>query len=1241
MISGPTVVVQGTMSATVKPLRASLSLNTPMKTVDALITADGVLATFTSKASLNIDSINIIDAEVSYQSRPIRFNAKINNPLQNVAANMVVDGSYDNFATRGKITVGSNDIEGDMSFTISPLKATLNLKTPIKTLSSSFSAKTSTNRYELVGDASIDDMKNSLNMNLDISKSIEGSAVISVAGSKPLKGSFSTSGRLPYINGKISLALGNDNLFGGDLTLTNRPLAGSFNIESPFLVYKKMSGVVRHDGDVLNFGNHFELVLDGEKTEGDFSFNFGSKFEVQLSTRSPFYSPVSTGLEFNGNAKKFQIAAKYNDVSLDTSVNTINGLDALATIKTPFNGYKTITGKMSYSGTIPNIDASMKVNTETRTLMSANGQMSTSGGISMKAAMQSIFTPTLQLTFDHSGNINKFNTNSEFRLNGNPYSASVDFKSSPLPSGSISVNIFNKKPITALFNIEQQRMQINANVLDAFLNSHVTYQLGDEMELSIEVTSSFSIPMKFVANLDKRPATYEARLNALAFGRNFQAEGTFNRKVIDYSLTIKTPYGDSDAHIKSTGAFPYVNSEIMGRINGRKASLNTEVTKNPFSIKVTSETPFNGFENIGANFNFETNADKTSINSKVNCMNEEISADFEYMLLSNPGKFETKFSLETPYTEDLKAEFSIAGIPTSFVKNVAVTMGEENTLISSTTFSMDESSLNLDCSLKTLLAGYADEQKINVAYNGHLPNFNFVASSKVLGSYYSSEASLTTDNEIIATLKLNTPARNIELNIDHSGTSRRFTTKSTLQFDGDKIIANLQYSNYGWRRVSTAFDLSTPFTGFEAMKASYRHSSLSDGFECDADLSFMGKDLSATLTQSNNPMSASITINTPFSGFQKVGADGKLLLENSILNAEANIAYMQDKTISGKVEINSKTALLKINTPFLGYENAEARLSFNGEPKNFQSQASVTSSFLPSVRLETSLRYVSALNVDGSVSFTSQINNFERIDLTINNKESRGKYTTKTEFSWAPSKSIILSGDLIDDTYRTNGKLLLSTPFQSIRNFNMDTTLEKRGTQYSGSFASSCNGQTLTDFDLMVDRKALSMTMRSPVTFTSAISGNMDRVYQGSASFSKDINVAANGVNVKATYDPAAQKLSLNFKSPTTTVNLDGAIFASMLNVNGEKYGYEVADKSVKIMLPSRTLQVTGVSTNSMTEGYFLWDADRDSNQKIGFRSAVQAQGNANQYVMTLMMPSIGKVNTIALLTLHNSTKSA
>ena len=1256
-----------------KMIDLALSFDTTDNYMGAMMIA---IPNYVAKSAFNIEgqmnnfkghgeaSVNDEKAEIDVVAdtrRSIYGRISVNSPFTTPVTGIVTyNGKPMDFSSNAQVNINNVKHEIDIKFNaIDALESKLTISSPI-VVPISAEVNINGNLMNFKGHATltINDKKTEGTMSMNIETAIEGTMTISSPIIKPVKASFEYSGEISNFQSTASLEYGQQSLLNGKLLFKNKQgqMEGTLNLITP--ITDSVDASFSHAGQVLDFTNHAELTFAGEKTEGDMSFNFGSKLEGKVSASSPYFPSISTGFDLSGNMENLDshVELSYNKQKYSADITFSSRSNILSTIKltTPVQGYKNIEGKVSYTGMLPNVNAILQLKTGRRSLASGRAQLSTNSGIIGQLSFQSIMTPTIQINVGHKGHMTDFTSNADLRYNGKSVSINAAFSITPEMQGSLTLTTpftdsfsANIKTVTRTNDVSAHAdISLGSKSMAADLNAFT----GNEIGGSITIKTPFAgfENMQGSAKYTKTYKGFTSQVSAELSSKNkvqIEADASW-RQSLTASASIRTPF--------ECLRYSKVNFDYGGSfLSTIKSSLNVNYMDKDFSVEFESTdissgrlsitTPFVGFENTGIRFSSQGKITDLNTELTINySTGKEITASLKNKM--GDGVMETLAKLESPYTEDITFALSYKGDPTDFSNTVVLTVGETQPLSSVTTLKLTDSSLSVDASLAVVYDGYGDEQKISLKYNA-LPDYKGSMYAKLFGSSYSIDSSLQIEPKIDGKLSLSTPFQNlrdISLSLEHDGNIRRFSTKSELQYgDNKKIEATVAFSKYSWRRLQTSLDIRTPFVGFERSKASYRHSASKDGFECKVDISAMTKDISGNLRVSKAPLSAVLSITTPFEGFEQIGTDMTLDYGMNFYTTELNVNYMNAKTISitSKMNLNSspKIAHIKIATPFS--DASELTLTHTGELNNFQSVAELSTPMTSDMRLQTNLRSNKWSYIDGSMSFTSQIKNLEHLKLLVKQSAMKGKYSSNVEASWAPTQSIIINGQFTDNRNNMAGDVSLTTPFNCLKSLKLKTETNVIGNQYTESFSAMYNEKMIADLDMKVDnsaRKTVSLLMKSPTPISIDVSTSIvNGKYEGSSSFSKDIRNKSNAFKLDAMVDTKSNEWYIRHScTEMPRLNLDGVFSQSNSNanlyINREHYGYEFAqDKTsgrVKVVLPSRSIQLTGSQNYRTTEGSFMWDADKDETKKIGFKSAITPLRDSVNADVTLMMPSIGKV---------------
>ena len=1235
-------------------IQGQMTIKSPiMMPIDISYEQVGSSSDFNCKAAVTIDSDrHTLDASYKIDnSIEATFNAQ-SATFGSTNGFMRLEGEPTDF--EADFEFGRNNLKTTVKGTFKlqeEVKATFSIVSPYSNVKGAFSHSGSWQNFQSEAEVTVDGVQNTgkLQFNMETSHSIDMD--INIANMSPLKLSADQTGTLSNFRTTFKIEQDQSELMSTEITFTKMPLEGRFNLKTPFQGYETIKAMFSHTGEVLNFQNHAEFEIVDEKSEIDMTFNIGTKLEGTLSASSPYFPAVGMKFDFAGNSGKSQTQIEFtfgkDTYALEADVDARTNLELNLKAQTPFSGYKTVTATMTHSGSFPNTNTFAQVKTTRRNLVTYSMILSTLNGYSAKVSAQSVFTPTLQLNFDHSGDMTAFKTNGEVRLDGEPNTIAVTFQTVPTLTGSVAVQSSMMMPASASFMFTPetagQSIHVEGSMFGKTVSGDLKYDLGTQKGLTASVMTPFVgfEKMELSSNIRSFYKSMSAGLDIEYPGQKMSFESESNwRNGLTGSMTIKTPrnmIGVAKADFTFKGDLPKMETSINVKALGQKYSLNGDLDVSKMSANLNVATPFDGFENTGASFTSEGSVDDLNVNGKVFFVGEEIV--YTLQNTRNSGRLETKSRLETPYTEDVVFDMLLTGTLDNIYHTISLSMGKDNFVALETTSKVSSSAVAIESTLKTGMTGYIDEQKLTVNYEGQLPNYKASATAKVFGSYYSVESDLSMDDGINAHLKINTPIQNfrdIELAFEHEGNYKRFSTKAELQYATDKKIdGNIQFLKYGWRRLETNIEINTPFVSFETTKASYRHTSNYEGFECDASATVMNKDVTGTLRATSSPMSMSLALTTPFEGFEQVGSDMRLIQGTGRMSAQANVKYMQDKEISVSSDMtvdNSVSGTIKITTPFSGFETSEMTVSQTGSLDDFQAVLTVDSPLTTPIRAQANMRYKALTNMDGTMTFTSQIENFENLKFSINNEALRKKYNSKVEMTWAPGKAITLDGTLTDNSYASSADVTLRTPFQSIRQANVNTKMGVRGNVYTNQVAVKYNFNVIADFDASVDlstRKSLTYTMRTPIATMIKMEGDMTDKYDGVFTFSPSSD-GTNEYKFTGSFDPTQKKLALRYNDD---ISIDGTMNQVNVNAYGDSYGYDTSydstTKYVKVILPQRSLLASLSQMTGTTEGKFMWDADRDDTKQIGFRSQLTPSEDSVKADITLTMPSLGKVITL------------
>ena len=1173
-----------------------------------------------------------------------------------------VDGSANNFRTSLEADVNGEKTQSEINFSmISDIDAQWTLITPFvgyerNDISFTLNHSGSIKNLKANGILTFNKATSEIGIVYNIETAMEGSLSIKTPFTRDIDVQFQQLRQ--QLTGSINY--GSETLFSTELGYNYNPLSANMKLELPFTAYKTISASFSHDGSTLKSNNHFEITVNDKTSEADMSFNFGSKLEGSITLKCPYSDDVTASFELSGIMTAFDVHGKFSHGSdkyaMDTKFDSNSDVTGEIIISTPVAEYKRVNVQLSYSGSFPFVNSKLQIMSNRRSVGIIGVQLTNDNKLSGSATLQSVFTPNIEVSFNHQGNLRGFASDAELKYNGQSNTASISLRTTPSIEGAVSLSlpVLQIEDMTSNFKYEGNLENFKFNAESRYGRKTISTEVNFTKQSQIALAASLKTPFNGYENiqgafsLKEKYSGFDCHIE-LDLGSMSKSEfdiGYTWTKALKGSMTLKSPYPSLrylKANLKHSGSLPTIQSGLTISHSGEDYTFGINVEElSSANGKVSITTPFTGFENSQMQYNIQGRFPNMIADAKIICAGDnEVSGTFRNTLSGQ--KLETKATLLTPYIEDIEFELINNGPIDDFNNLISLSMGSNNAISATTSLKYDVSSVDFETVLSTTRVGYSDEHKASYKFDGNLDNFKSVSYLKVFGEELSFDAYIQSRPSIDWKLVMKTPFtkfEDINLALQHSGNTRRFTTKAEVQYaTGQKVEGTINYLRYGWRRLQTSVEIQTPFIGYQRSSASYIHSASVDSFECNADLNVYDKDFSGTLKASKAPLSSSLSLRTPFEKYEELSANMKLDIESS----ELSVTYRKDKTISMKAETkfeySPKTASIKLITPFQGFESSELRYDYSGDMTNFQSTILFDTPFTKMMQAQSSLRSTSLKDFEGSLTLTSAVQNFENIKFNIQNKMNERLYNTHIETTWAAGQEIVFDSSYKQNGRSQTGKMEMTTPFEPVRQLVIKSDSQLSNTKFQMTASTILNGRSISDYDLELSRERgmhASLTMRSPIACEFEMSGKADNGrYSGMTSVGWKSMDNSNRVQVEADLDTTRDNTySLKYQCPSTTIDVAGTLGTSSSKmdfiIDGERYGYDAHytrnDGKMKLLLPTRNLEVFGSQDSKTTEGYFKWDADRDETKMISIRSVIVPTGDSMKADLSLMMPSIGKV---------------
>lgn len=484
------------------------------------------------------------------------------------------------------------------------------------------------------------------------------------------------------------------------------------------------------------------------------------------------------------------------------------------------------------------------------------------------------------------------------------------------------------------------------------------------------------------------------------------------------------------------------------------------------------------------------------------------------------------------------------------------------------------------------------------------------------------------------------------LKVEHSGALNDFITTCDLSM-GDSIIASKVVSKISESSLSLTATLRTVASGviFEQL-AEIKHDGTLEQFKTEVLLQAQDKKIKLTASLDKDPVTAAaLSLETPFTNMEDIKVMFSQSANSNSVQSSATVQYAKDKILSGNFNFVNNgmrhfTSDIELNTPFEGFEANRLSYTHTGDKNSIQCNTNIN----VMSKVFTGLLKASRNPMSMSFNVDTPFKGYESITLRGNVlTNSNGQYSVFVQTGRSASEVISFEGSF--NLSPLEGSATITTPFELLKTGSVDFSMKDLAHNAEITFKARQNMKSIIDLtinhDLKGEHKGVLVTMRSPramlfsldgdftldcVEFTTNINWNEEDVYSN-LKFEGGYDMRYNEKTAKA-------KLS----NPDLLWSFDGLIsykYKTYSQVNiawgkgpTDRAGYDVSintdNSRVKLILPSRSVIVTGSKRNQLTEGEFLWDADTDPEKKVTFRSIIIADKDGTNADVTITMPKVG-----------------
>ena len=431
-------------------MEGSLSLKTPF-TKDFNIVFDKSGNTLTS--SVNYNSETLFSTQGSFSQMPMRGSLKLEmpfTPYKTVSAAFSHDGTPLKSTNHAEITINDETTEADMSFNFgSKLEGSVSLKSPFtEDITSGFDFSGTTTNFRSHVEMQYGSDKYALDTTLNANNDINGEVTVTtpVKGYRNINGKLTYSGKFPYINGRAQLNANRRNLAIAGIQLSNNnKLSGSATLQS--VITQNIEVSFNHEGDLMNFASDDEVRYNGQSNTGSISFKTSPSVEGAVSLSLPAFmaDDMSSNFKFEGSLEDFKLNIEdrlgKKEISTEVTFTTLRQIALSANIKTPFAGYKDMSGGFSltekYGGCDAHIELDLGAAQKSEIDMSYTLRQSLEGSVMVKSPYPIL--RYFKVDISHSGSLPAVRSGLTVTHNSKDYKLEVDIEELTPSMGKITV----------------------------------------------------------------------------------------------------------------------------------------------------------------------------------------------------------------------------------------------------------------------------------------------------------------------------------------------------------------------------------------------------------------------------------------------------------------------------------------------------------------------------------------------------------------------------------------------------------------------------------------------------------------------------------------------------------------------------------------------------------------------------------------------------------------------------------
>ena len=1012
-----------------------------------------------------------------------------------------------------------------------------------------------------------------------------------------------------------------------------------FTITAPELTLN-----LNHAGHVSNFQSHGDVTFDGEKRVADISLRVGDKVDGSVIVTAPMFSlKLSQYGDLLNFVSNIEIVKDYDRYESQARLSTKNGIEANLLLNSPIDGYEKIKAQYTHDGSFRNLN------------FKCHGELSVPDSLSvtdlkvnLETAFEGSFSlsspviPDINAEFDHSMTTNMYKSHAEVSVD---HDVMAGITMSLDHSAGLDGDILLQTPFNGYRNIRSSGRY--SGTLQSFSLHHEVLLGTDRHEIDVNYDSkpkhlgslSIRTPMlpeidadfNFAGQLSKIDGNTKVLVDGI---KKFGVSGAMDVKDgVNVDFDIVTPienFTRIEGQLKQTGYGKNMQHDAQFSIEGRKIFKTNAQLSDSNKISASGSIKSVFFEPVKANVEYQGTINDFTSSGEIFLNDEKWTG----IKLSNTGEFPNiKSSVKLTYEND---DYSLS----TDLNNSYQTSGK--------------------MTISLPIQGW-EHTDISIVHEGSLPN---VKTSAKIDFASGTDIEIVTEHDQIGLTDiykfyLMSPYTDeIDMSFNHTGgLSYNFDNSFELRISQDIRINSENSLKTGPDYVSYSFINKALMSGETfTQKITFNHGGNLANFKTDALVSLMDKYVQMDTSFQLEPvLEGSVALQSSIEAIRDIKAGFSHNGNQHGFMTTGEVQYSTDNKIEGKVDFTNHgwrrmVTDIEVKTPFKGYDFNRISYEHKGDSESFQCDGEV----LVGEKKVTGTITGSKSPLSLGINIHTPFEDFEKLTFNGNvDIDQRGRYSSRVETSWNPANLVVIDGSLtaLNRNQLIEGSMSVSSPFEVMNKLNVDFTHRELSDKYMESLKVGYNGKNLVDVELddslFQTSKTAALTVRSPRPMKFEIDGEFS-LESSNAELTANWNNEdpSSNLNIIAGYDfrPRLSDKTVNFKltGPAQKITYSGSLDLENQHsksdltwgdYSDQKVGYDITlkrtDTRAKVILPTRSIELTGSNRGRITEGSVMWDADNDQMKKVGFRSVIVPSADSIKADVTLMLPSLGKVRPI------------